>query len=289
MFLELFISGVTQGSIYAVVGLGFMIVFSVARLFNLAMGEFVMLGGMFVATFYALGLPLPVAAILAVITTGIIGTAVWRIFLHRLLVRGTSHLTLVLITVGVALLSVGVAYIAWGTDYRELPDFIKTAPIHLGGVTLPTQVLFIWGMLLLMIVGLSLFFDHTWLGKGLRACADQPEAARLIGLNPHSAAFFSFVLAATLGAVAGVVLAPLMLAHYAMGLSLTLKGLLASVVGGVTKAQGVVVGGLVLGLIESFAGGLISSEYMVIIALATFIIILLFRPQGILGGRQLEG
>jgi len=284
--LEIFFSGVTLGCIYAVIGLSFMVFFNVTKIFSFTMGEFAMLGGMIGASLYSLGLPLAVAVILAILASGILSIIAWLLFIHRPLSQGNPAMTIIFITLGIHLLISGGAYIVWGTTFRELPYFANVPPLRWGGATICPQSPWIWGITLLIIIGLSLLFERTLLGKGLRACAIQPVAAKLMGINPLFMAFASFVLAAALASIGGVTLAPLTMTQYGVGVGLTIKGVLAAAVGGMNRARGPIFGGLTLGLTESFVGALVSSKYMVAAALGVFIAILLIRPQGILGVRE---
>ena len=174
-----------------------------------------------------------------------------------------------------------------GECWGRLPPFSKIE-ISIGTVHIDPQTPWIWGVLLLVVAGLSVLFDHTLVGKALRASADQPIGARLVGINPNSMAFYAFVLAGALGSIAGIVVVPITMTYYANGVFLTLSGLLAAMAGGPTRAEGAIMGGLFLGVIQSLVGAFISSKYMTIITLACFIVILLIRPQGILGIKEEE-
>ena len=283
----IFSSGITLGCIYAFVALGFVIVYSMTRLFNLAAGAFVMLGAMLASTFYELDFPLFLSLVLAVIVTGAIGAIAWLLFLHHPYSTGASSLTLLLIIVTLAIAFMGIAYVIWGTVPKSLPYFTDFKPI-IANVTMSPQTPWIWGILLLAVGGLIFLFDRTLLGRAFRACSEQPLAASLMGINPRSMACLSFALAALLGGIGGVVLIPLTSANYAMGLGLAIKGCLAAMVGGMDRIEGAIIGGLLLGLLESFAGGFISTAFMEAIALGIFIVILLIRPEGILGIKEEE-
>jgi len=283
---EVFLSGVTLGCIYAVIGLGFMVFFNVTKIFSFTVGEFAMLGGMISASLYSIGLPLAVAIILAVLASCTVSIIVWLFFLHRPFSQGNPAVTIIFITLGIHLLISGVAYIVWGTAFKEIPYFSQVSPLVWGGATISPQSLWIWGITSLTIIGLSLLFDRTLLGKGLRACAIQPLAAKLMGINPLYMAFASFILAAAVASIGGVTLAPLTMTQYGVGVGLTMKGVLAAAVGGMNKARGPIFGGLTMGLTESFVGAFISSKYMVAAALGVFIALLLVRPQGIFGVKE---
>jgi branched-chain amino acid transport system permease protein len=287
MFLEAFIPGFTQGCIYALVALGFVVLFSVTKMYHIMIGEFGMAGGMIGASLYAAHVPLYASVIVSVLATTAISAALWWLVFRRPFAKGTSIMSLKLITIALIPVSAGVGYLVWGTNYRELPPF-SASDLSIGTVHIDPQAPWIWGVLLLVVVGLSFIFDHTMLGKALRASADQPVGARLVGINPNSMAFYAFTLAGALGAIAGVVVVPITMTYYGNGVFLTLSGLLAAMAGGPNRAEGAIIGGLFLGIIQSLAGAFISSKYMTVITLACFILILLIRPQGILGVREEE-
>lgn len=278
-------SGITLGCIYAFVALGFVIVYSMTKMFNLCAGEFVMLGAILAGIFYGFGFPLFLSIALSLIICGAIGAITWLVFLHHPYSSGASPLTLLLVIAALAIVSMGSAYMIWGTAPRSLPEFTHLKLV-VAGVTIPPQFLWVWGVTALAVGFLFFLLDRTLVGKAFRACSENPVAARLMGINPNFMAFLSFVLAAMLGGIAGVISAPVTTASYAMGLGMTIKGCLAAMLGGIDRAQGAIIGGLILGLAESFAGGFISTEFMEAIALGLLIAILLFRHEGIFGIRE---
>lgn len=287
LFLEAFIPGLTQGCIYALVALGFVVLFSVTKMYHIMIGEFGMVGGMLGATLYAAGMPLYASVIIAIVAATVISAIIWYVVFRHPFAKGASIMNLKLITIALTLVSVGVAYLIWGTNYKELPPFSRIE-LSLGTVHIDPQTPWIWGVLLLVVAGLSFLFDHTLVGKALRASADQPIGARLVGIDPNSMAFYAFILAGALGSIAGIVVVPITMTYYANGVFLTLSGLLAAMAGGPNRAEGAIMGGLFLGVIQSLVGAFISSKYMTVIALACFIAILLIRPQGILGVKEEE-
>jgi len=287
LFLEALIPGLTQGCIYALVALGFVVLFSVTKMYHVMIGEFGMVGGMIGATLYAAGIPLFASVLIAIAAATIISALIWYAIFHRPFAKGVSIMNLKLITIALTLVSVGVAYLLWGTNYKELPPF-SNFELGLGTVRMDPQTLWIWGVLLLVVAGLSFLLDHTLLGKALRASADQPVGARLVGITPGTMAFYAFVLAGALGGIAGIVVVPITMTYYANGVFLTLSGLLAAMAGGPNRAEGAIMGGLFLGITQSLVGAFISSKYMTVITLACFIVILLVRPQGILGVKEEE-
>ncbi len=281
--LQSLISGLTLGCIYAALGLGLFVVYGVTRVLNLAQGEFVMLGGMLTVSFCAMGVPLVGAIILAVVVTIIAGAALYLLVIRP--ARNASGSTLAFLTVGFAYAIEGITLLAWGWEYRSLTNFLGSSSIHLWGATIFGQAPWVVGMTVLMVVGLYFFFGRTMVGKALRACADEPLGARSVGISTDKMALLAFVMAAGLGAVAGATITPLTMTAYNVGIPLTIKGLLAALLGGLHRAEGVILGGLLVGFAEALSAGLMPSGYHDAIALGLLLAVFLARPQGLLPAR----
>lgn len=279
---QFFLSGLTTGGTYALIALGFSLVYNATGVINFAQGEFVMLGGMITAAcMSAWGLPLWLAALIAIAITTLIG-----LFLERAAIRPARHasvVVLIIITVGASIFIKGVASIIWGPDERPVPAFSGEAPIQLLGATITPQSLWVIGATLVTAVAMWLIFEYTVVGKAMRACAINPHAAQLCGIDLSRMISWSFGLAAAIGAIAGIVLAPITMAQYNVGMMLGLKGFCAAILGGLGNALGGILGGLVLGVLEALGAGLISSQYKDAIAFIVLIAVLLIRPSGILG------
>ncbi|MGB2853758.1 MAG: branched-chain amino acid ABC transporter permease, partial [Dehalococcoidia bacterium] len=252
-------TGITVGSIYAIVGLGFTIIYSVTGIINFAQGEFVMLGGMIAFSFIGLGLPVPVALMLAVVLVTLVGV-VFNLVAIRPAGRA-STITLIIITIGGALFIRAVAGLYWGRDAVALPPFTGDESLSFLGAYILPQSLWVIGITAVLMVGVYLLLNRTLVGKALKAAAINRRAAALVGIDARMMSLISFALAAATGAVAGVVIAPLSYASYDMGIMLGLKGFVAAAMGGFTGVWGVFLGGLGLGLAESLAAGYISSSY----------------------------
>jgi branched-chain amino acid transport system permease protein len=275
------VTGVTLGSIYALVALGFVTVYSVTGIINFAQGEFVMLGAMLATQLLQQGVPLPIAAILAVMGTALVGGLIHELALRPAWRRVTA-MGMIMITIGAATAVRGLALLAWGTDPRPMSAFTPGPPIDLGGAVITRQALWVIAVTALALLTLFVFFQRTALGRALRACAVNPIAARLVGISPRRMALASFVLSGAIGALGGVVLAPITFATYDMGLMLGLKGFVGAVLGGLANPAGAVAGGLILGLLESAATP-ISSAYKDALAFVVLIVVMLVRPGGLFG------
>lgn len=284
--LQYVFSGLTNGAIYALIGLGFSIIFNATAIINFAQGEFVMLGALLVIAFFSLGLSLPLAFLLALVASTLLG-----LVFERLAIRPARHATpisLIIITVGGGVFMKGLAMVIWGKDAYTLPPFSGQEPVLLGGAAILPQSLWIMGLTIILVVVLEVFLHYTILGKAMRAASFNPVAARLVGIRVSQMVQFSFGLSAALGAAAGVLIAPITMGVYDMGTMLGLKGFCAAVIGGLGSIFGVVLGGLLLGVAEALASGLISSGYRDAVAFLILLLVLFFRPQGLIGNRPLR-
>lgn len=280
--LQYLISGLTNGAIYALVALGFVIIYHATTIINFAQGEMVMLGAMCAISIYQVYPSLPVAFLGGVALVTLVGILFERLALRP--VKDPSPIVLIIITVGGGVFFKGVAMLLWGKEAYSFPSFSGEAPFHLGGATLLPQNLWVLGLTAVVLLALEAFFRLTLVGKAMRACAYNPRAARLVGISQGRMVQLSFALSAGLGAAAGILIAPLTLGVYDMGTMVGLKGFCAAILGGLSSSFGGVLGGLILGVAESLATGLISSGYRDAVAFFILLVVLFLRPQGLIRG-----
>ena len=281
------VSGLSTGAIYALIGIGFAIIYNTTEIINFAQGELVMLGGMFTLFFLNVcKLPLPLAIILAVAATTAAGILFERLTIRPL--KSPTPLGLIIITIGGSILIRGIAMLVWGKDTHALPSFSGNEPLAIGAATILPQHLWIFGLTAIAIVGNKLFFQYSITGKAMRACAANRRAAGLVGIDVRRMIMFSFAISATLGSLAGIIVAPLTMTSYDVGIMLGLKGFCAAIIGGLSGGVGTVLGGLLLGILESLGAGLVSSGYKDAIAFVILLLILIIRPQGLFGRAQTE-
>jgi branched-chain amino acid transport system permease protein len=285
-FLQFLVSGITVGSIYALVGLGFAVIYNSSNVINFAQGEFVMIGGMATVSLIALGVPMPLAILLAVIGTAAIGFALEKIAIEP--AQGSSVVGLIIITIGASIFLRGLAQIVWGRNYHSLQSFSGNDPILLWGAAILPQSLWIIGALLIIVVALWLFFSHSRPGKAMLAVSFNPLAAKLVGINTRHVLQLSFVLAAALGSIGGILIAPIALTYVNVGIMLGLKGFCAAIVGGLGNPMGAIAGGLIVGVAEALTAGYISSAYKDAVAFIIIIAVLLFMPSGLFGRKEIE-
>jgi branched-chain amino acid transport system permease protein len=285
-FLQLLFSGLTVGAVYALVALGFTLIYNASDVINFAQGDFVMIGGMGTVFLAAAGLSLPLAAFIAILAAVAVG-----LLLHRLAIepaRGASPVALIMITIGASIFIKGVAQIVFDKQFHSLPAFTGSDPIALGGATILPQSLWVVGGAIVLFVALYLFLERTLLGKAVLATAANRLAARLVGINVKVILALAFGVSAAIGAIAGVLVTPITLTRYDIGTLFALKGFAAAMVGGMGHPLGAVVGGVLIGLMEAFGAGYISSTYKDGVAFLAILLVLFFMPRGLFGGGSVE-
>ena len=284
--LQFVFSGLTVGAIYALVALGFTLIYNASDIINFAQGEFVMLGGMTTVFLALAGVPLPLAALIAIVVTTAVGLA-----LHRLAIepaRGASPVALIMITIGASVFLRGVAQIVFDKRFHSLPPLFGADPIQFGGAAILPQSLVVLAGAAVIVVLLWLFVERTLLGKAVIATAANRLAARLVGIDTRRIVDFSFAVSAAIGAIAGILVTPITLTSYDVGTLLALKGFAAAMLGGIGSPLGAVVGGILIGMIEALSAGYLSSSYKDALAFLIILIVLVAMPQGLFGRVKVE-
>jgi branched-chain amino acid transport system permease protein len=284
LFFQYLMAGLTYGMIYAVVGMGFNIIYNATGVINFAQGEFVMLGGM-IAVSLAGFLPLPLAILLAVLATMVVGALVELIFIRWL--SSPSVLRMIIITVGISILIREAALLIWGQNVRALPYFTgsEITSLSIGGARMSPQVLWTLGACSALVAITTAFFRWSSTGKQMRACASNRVAASLCGLPTRNLVTASFVLSAGMGALAGCVVSPITYTQYNIGTSLAMKGFTVAILGGLGSSLAAVTAGLVLGVLEAFAVSVMPSAYKDAVSITLLLGILFLRPTGLFAAR----
>lgn len=283
--LQYIFAGITVGSIYAFVAIGYNIIYNATGIINFAQGEFVMLGGMIAYTFSGF-MPLLPAIALAVLITALIGGLIESVFIRRM--RKTSVLGMIVVTIGISILLREAALHVWDEQIRALRFFTgsEISSVNIFGARISPQVLWVLGVTSIIVAGLFLFFKFTLTGQAMRACSENSRAAKLCGIRTDSMVNLSFILSAGIGALGGCVVSPLTQTHYAMGTDLAIKGFIVAILGGLGNAIAAVAAGLLLGLIESFSISILPMAFKDVISIIILLIILVVKPSGIFGSRQ---
>lgn len=280
--LQFLIMGIQRGSIYAMVAMGFNMIYNATGIINFAQGEFVVLGGLMMVTLtMAFNLPIVFGFVLTVVFVMTAGILMERLTINP--VKQPTVLQLIIITIAVSIIIKGAAMCFWGKGSLFMRHFSGTAPLDFYGATILPQTLWIFAILLFVVAAYIVFFNYTMTGKCMRACAINRDAARLAGINDRKMVMLSFALSAGIGAIAGIIITPIIQMDYARGAMLGLKGFGAAVLGGLGNSMGAVVAGVLLGVLEAIGGGYVSSHYMDAIALIILLVVLFIRPSGIFG------
>ncbi|MHB1324509.1 MAG: branched-chain amino acid ABC transporter permease [Coriobacteriia bacterium] len=279
--LQYVLAGLKSGSIYALVALGFTVVYSSTGIINFAQGEFFMLGGMLSVFFHGAGMPLPLAGLAGVLATAGVAIAFERVALRPR--RDAGPLVLVIITIGASMVIKALARHAFGPDEVGLPEFTPGPSLSIAGAAVERQSLWLWGLTLVAVLSLTWLYRKTKLGRAMRACSISHDASRLMGIDTASVVMVTFGIAAALGALGGLAVTPLTQTAWDVGGTAGLKGFAAAILGGLGNPVASVVGGLALGLLESLSVAFISSTYKDAISLGVLLLVLFVRPQGLMG------
>lgn len=275
-------SGLTNGSIYALIALGFCVVNNSMGIVNFTQVDFVSLGGMLLySSLFALGLPMPAAFPVAVAGAALVGMTVERVGIRP--ARTDNHLVLIFLTIGLSIILRGIMKIIWGNNRLAVPPLSQDQPIQLLGAAVLPQILWILLLTLVAVAALAWLFHRTSIGLCMRGVASNPTAAAMVGLNVNRIKTVSFAIAGGLGGLAGILITPITTLSYDVGVLLGLKGFAAAILGGFGSFPGAVLGGLTLGLLESFSAAYISSAYKDVTAFGILLLVLFVRPRGFLG------
>jgi branched-chain amino acid transport system permease protein len=266
------ISGITGGSIYAVIGICWSVVYLITRVLNFTTGEFVMLGGMLTWGLNAAGLSVFPAAVLAVAATICIAIVMERTSIRS--VRHPSEIIYMMLTIALASILKGAILLVWGSETRKIEPIFSTETLTFLGATITPQVICVIAFLIIVTTGLSWFFNYTLFGKALRASAINVTGARLVGIDISRFRLFCFGLAGGLGAITGIITTPITFTGYEIGLLNGLKGLVAAIVGG-WSILGTVIAALSLGLLEGFCAGFISPGLKDVYSLLVMVVFLI--------------
>jgi branched-chain amino acid transport system permease protein len=274
------VNGLVVGSLYSLVALGLTLIYGVLNLSNFAQGEFAMIGGF--ASYFLVnqGMPYPVAVILAFAVAGMIGLVVHFLAYHPL--RKSEHINMMLSSLGVSLFLVNLAQYLFSPNPQVIDSPLSGQSFQLYGIFVSQQRLLIVLVSIILCVLTYILLEYSRFGRAVRAASLDPDTATLYGIATQKISFLTFALGVSLTGVAGALVAPVYYVYPTMGISLTLKGFVVVVIGGMGNVPGAIAGGLIVGLIEAIAGGYISTGFQDAIVFGVLFMVLVFRPQGIL-------
>jgi branched-chain amino acid transport system permease protein len=285
--LQLLVSGLTIGSIYGLVAVGFCMVYNTTGVINFAQGEFVMLGGMVAASASSgFGWPLFVVVAFAVASVTLLGLVAEKLTFG--LSRKPEVLNLIIVTIGLAIVIKGGVMMAWGTFPLNLPAFSGEEPLLFLGANVTPQAVWVVSVSVLLMAVVGFFMKKSVTGTAMRATASDRDTACLMGIPVGRLSTYSFAAAAGIGAIAGAIITPITMTSFDHGTLIGLKGFCAAIIGGMGNIYGGLLGGLILGVMEAFTAGLGGSGYQDAVAFLILILLLLFRPSGLLGGTGRE-
>jgi len=284
-FFGFFLSGITVGFIYALVGVGFTVIYNSTGIINFAQGEFVMIGGMSSVFLIKLGLPAEVAFFLAIVITSLIGIALYKLID---LSKNSSEVSLIILTLGFAIVLRGLASVVFDKELHTLPPLLGDGTVTIFGATITYQALIIIAIAIFIVIGLFLFFKKTKTGLAMVAVSNNKDAAKLMGINIKNILMLNFVISSVIASIGGILLTPITSTNYEVGIMLGLKGFCAAIIGGLGNPFGAVAGGLLLGILEAFVAGYISSEYKDAVAFVVLLGILFFAPGGLFGNLKAQ-
>ena len=283
--LQFLASSLTEGSIYGLMALGLVITLRSTEVLFFGQGTMAMVGGvMMYALFAQAGIPLIISIPCVLMICIIISLLSLRIIVLPLLARGAPSLNVSMVTIGVSMIFEMLAMMVFGKDPLAVPSFSGDNPITVFGASFVPQHFWILGFTASFLLLTLVFFKGTWMGKAMTGLGDNPLLAKASGFPVSRLFMYSFVFAALVGGIAGIVSAPTSYAGYSVGLPMTIKGFIAASVGGITNPLGALLGGLVIGFFESFTAGFISSRLKDLITFVLLLLVLRLRPQGLLGG-----
>ena len=289
MFGYLLASGITTGALYALVALGITVVYKATRAVNFAHGDLFMICGFIAYTFHVMwGMPYVLSLVLAVAAGFVIGALAERIAFRPLMEQ--SLVSVLLATIGLSFVLKGVARGIWGGkgDFIPFPPLASPTPMTIGGIlVMPQQLIVLAGAIAVMLL-FAAFFKFTRLGKMMQATADNQKAAKLVGIPTGRVHMYTFAVGTSVAGAAAVLMAPITLLYPDIGFVLFIKSFAAAVLGGLTSIPGAVVGGFLIGLIEAFSGGYISTNLQDVSSYIVIMLVLIFLPQGLFGGRSLR-
>ncbi|MCX5812658.1 MAG: branched-chain amino acid ABC transporter permease [Proteobacteria bacterium] len=277
--VQFFFSGLTTGSIYALIAVSLVIVYKVSQLICFSQGEFFIFGALTMVTLTSKGIPMPLAFVLSILITMAIGALIQQALIRP--IQGSSIGALIVMTIAISLALRGLAMLIWGRESHILRPFTQGAPLQIFGATLQLQVFWIVGITAVILLLIWLFFEKTSFGIAMRACAENPLGASLMGISVQKAALFAWAWGSGIGALAGIAVAPLMFMQYTSGVMPMVKGFIAMSIGGLSSIVGSVIAGLLLGIIESYTIGVISSKFSDTIVFALLMVVLIARPNGL--------
>lgn len=280
-FTQFLFSGLTLGSVYALMAVSLVIVYQVSRVICFAQGEFFVIGALIMITLTTNGLPVIPAFFVTIIASTCLGAVLQKLLIKPL--RGSSAGSLIVMTIAISLLLRGTVLLIWGRSSFVAPPFSVGRPLEIFGASLQLQVIWIACITAIVLCLMWIYFEKTLSGMAMRACAENFLGAQLVGIGVEKSITLAWAWGAGIGALAGIVVAPLLFMQYSSGVMPMIKGFIAMSIGGINSVLGAVFAGLLLGILEALTIGLISSKFSDTVVFGLLLLVLVFKPQGLFG------
>lgn len=276
--------GIATGCVYALVAVGYSLVYRTTEIVNFAQGSFVMVGGIATYEFWgSAGLPYPLAIVLSVVTAAAGGLLLWTLVVLPLWRRRTPSYVVLLATIVVGAILSDAALSVFGSTPETLPEWAGSATIDIGGNRIEGQYVIITLATVAIMLGLGAVLKTTRLGREMRACAASRSTSQLLGISPEVIGAIAIIGTAAIAGLAGAMIAPAQFTSATVGLAYGVSGFVAAVLGGFGSMPGALIGGLLLGLVETAVGRYVSTDYETVIAFGLLLVLLAVRPQGVIG------
>jgi branched-chain amino acid transport system permease protein len=283
--LQAMVNGISVGLIYGLVGIGFCVIYNASGIVNFAQGVFFMLGGMVCQVLLTgLGLPLLPAITLTIPLVALSGIIMELAIVRPMMHRGATLFAIILATLAAQIMIERITLLTFGDRPRTFAEFTPGGPLKIGDIAIGYQLFWILGCGALLVLALWLFFTRTRMGRALRACSQNREAAQLLGVPVAQMMLVAFALSAALGAIAGILVTPTQYTAYNVGTPFGVNGFIAAIIGGFGRAGGALAGGLLLGVLQALAIVMLGAGFKNVAALSVLLIVLLLFPNGLFAG-----
>lgn len=289
MFLSLLVGAIMIGAVYGLMGLACSLIYRASGLMSFANGEFLMIGAFLgLSLFRDNNVPYPVTIGICIISMLLAGFLMERFIIRTILGKGGKSIQIVLVTIGISIVLQNLASIGFSSDVQMFPSIFTNSYIQFGSIRVAPESILGTLVALVMMISLQLFMNNTKMGTAMRAAAQEPNAASVCGINVSLTKGLTWAISIMLAAVAGILIGPVYGVHMGMGQTIGLKGFAAAVIGGYGNMLGAVIGGFVVGVIETFAAGYISSNLKDFVSFAVLILFLIIKPTGIFNAKIIE-
>lgn len=280
--IQLLVSGLATGAIYALIAVGFTLLWQTSQTINFAQGEFVMLPAFFILVAMNAGAPFWLACLIGIAASVVILGVVFKLIIVDPMLRH-GVLPLVISSIALSLFLKETVKDFYSSQAQPFPVLVPATDVHIFGAVISTQSLAVLAVAIVTVIGLSLLLNKTRLGRMMQATAQNPTLARILGVPVKRMVLYTFLVNAVLVAIASILISPIYLAKFTNGETLGMAAFLAAIIGGFNQVRGAILGGIILGILDNLSAAYLSSQYRAAFPLLILIVVILVRPQGLLG------